>query len=449
MRRLQVALVLVLFAMPSHAAVWEFVADLTDANLVLKLVPDPAHKRLLMGTTRGYRVYEPLTESWLRREPGGYMGSYKVLCFLSDPFDSLALLTGREDASWYGYIMDNTGLTELGPIIMAGWDPPAGEEARGGVWGIGRAIDTSATLFACTLGHGAHGYILRSEDGGLSWETSLSITDGGWDLDIAPDGAVLVAHGSPGYPYTGHGILRSTDSGDTWLEISGDMPCAGAIGDVAIDPDDSRHLYARQGGTWEPADPALGVYETLDGGLHWQQVLQGNVYELAMHPDDASMLVAVLPGAIQFTRDSGRTWEDITGNVPWVVGVERAAICPTDARIYVADDVDGMWAMEINPTAADPIPSLALALRAFPNPFNPTTTLSFSMECAGTASMSIVDVRGRVVRRLLVAEAMQAGQQTMTWDGRDDRGAGLPSGLYFANLDAGGQRASLKLLLLK
>ena len=94
-------------------------------------------------------------------------------------------------------------------------------------------------------------------------------------------------------------------------------------------------------------------------------------------------------------------------------------------------------------------PSAALSLApAFPNPFNPSTTLSFALPLPGAAELSILDVNGRRVRTLLAA-VQPAGPQTRHWDGRDDAGRPLASGLYLARLAAHGETHVQRLLLLR
>jgi hypothetical protein len=82
----------------------------------------------------------------------------------------------------------------------------------------------------------------------------------------------------------------------------------------------------------------------------------------------------------------------------------------------------------------EPAPVVANRLHGnFPNPFNPATTVRFSLAGPGPASLRIYDVQGRVVRTL-VDEPMVAGEHTVRWDGRTDSGAQAASGVYFMRL---------------
>jgi hypothetical protein len=84
----------------------------------------------------------------------------------------------------------------------------------------------------------------------------------------------------------------------------------------------------------------------------------------------------------------------------------------------------------------------------YPNPFNPQTTIAYSTPKPGTARVRIYDVTGRLVRTL-VDEAKPAGYHVTTWDGRDDYGTEVGSGVYFVRLEAGGHVQGRKMVFVK
>ncbi len=85
---------------------------------------------------------------------------------------------------------------------------------------------------------------------------------------------------------------------------------------------------------------------------------------------------------------------------------------------------------------------------AQPNPFNPSTKLSFELAHDGFARLEIYDLQGRRIRTLVEA-TLPAGPHTRIWDGRDDSGRAAVSGVYFARLNSGVDHAMIKLMLLK
>jgi hypothetical protein len=94
------------------------------------------------------------------------------------------------------------------------------------------------------------------------------------------------------------------------------------------------------------------------------------------------------------------------------------------------------------------VPRPASLGQNFPNPFNPSTIIPFNLDQDMQAKLKIYDVSGRLVRNLM-NEVRSAGPNQIRWDGRDDLARGLPSGIYFARLEAGDYKATRKLLLLK
>ena len=87
-------------------------------------------------------------------------------------------------------------------------------------------------------------------------------------------------------------------------------------------------------------------------------------------------------------------------------------------------------------------------LTAAPNPFNPRTELAFALASPVDAVLTIHDVRGRLVRRLL-DRPLPAGRHAVRWDGRDDRGRAMASGVYLARLEAAGTVRERKLTLVR
>jgi hypothetical protein len=106
------------------------------------------------------------------------------------------------------------------------------------------------------------------------------------------------------------------------------------------------------------------------------------------------------------------------------------------------------WFGSTTGIATDDISRLAMRQNA-PNPFNPVTKIAFTVpENAGSVTLTVYNVSGRVVRRL-VDGPLSAGPHSVAWNGRDDSGENLASGVYFARLAAGGESLLKKMTLLK
>ncbi len=100
----------------------------------------------------------------------------------------------------------------------------------------------------------------------------------------------------------------------------------------------------------------------------------------------------------------------------------------------------------VTETAAAPA---GLALHANrPNPFNPVTTLSFDLPVAGHATLKVYDSSGRLVRTL-VDGTIAAGQHAAVWDGTDQAGRAVGSGIYLYELRAAGRTLTGRMTLVK
>ncbi len=104
-----------------------------------------------------------------------------------------------------------------------------------------------------------------------------------------------------------------------------------------------------------------------------------------------------------------------------------------------------------NPVAnSDPsAPALQTALLGnYPNPFNPTTTISYSLKDSAPVSVEIYNQKGQKVRTL-VSEAKAAGTHSAVWNGTDDNGLGVASGIYYFKMNSGKYSSTKKMILMK
>jgi len=84
----------------------------------------------------------------------------------------------------------------------------------------------------------------------------------------------------------------------------------------------------------------------------------------------------------------------------------------------------------------------------FPNPFNPETTIAFSLSNVGNVVINVYNVRGQRVRSLL-DEQREPGHHSIVWNGRDDSGRALSSGIYLYRMTAGDFTETRRMLLMK
>ncbi len=114
--------------------------------------------------------------------------------------------------------------------------------------------------------------------------------------------------------------------------------------------------------------------------------------------------------------------------------------CPSDtlsfAYPYVSED--------------DPVtPALVTKLHGnYPNPFNPSTTISFDLAKNTRVKLSVYNLRGQLVKTLASGE-LAAGRHQLIWNGTDSRNRSVASGVYLFRLDAGNYRSTRKMMLIK
>jgi hypothetical protein len=99
-------------------------------------------------------------------------------------------------------------------------------------------------------------------------------------------------------------------------------------------------------------------------------------------------------------------------------------------------------------------PDTPVVLRYFvgpcsPNPFNPRTTIHYGVAARGPARLSVYDVSGRCVRVLLDVPDLAPGIYESVWDGHDDRGRAVASGVYLSQLRTGGPVCNALMVLVR
>lgn len=99
-------------------------------------------------------------------------------------------------------------------------------------------------------------------------------------------------------------------------------------------------------------------------------------------------------------------------------------------------------------TNEDELPLTTRLEGNYPNPFNPSTRIDFSLQTANFTNITMYNCKGQLVRTLL-AEQVPAGHYSVVWDGRDEQGRQVVSGIYFCRLTSGNQEVAKKMILLK
>ena len=154
---------------------------------------------------------------------------------------------------------------------------------------------------------------------------------------------------------------------------------------------------------------------------------------------------------IAYTSDGGSTWSLQPDPVPmststgWYFGVYMF-----DNRNGFIVGSGGTILKTSNGGTTDAVqtmnerPSDFQLLQNFPNPFNPSTNISFSLPERAVVRLTVFDLLGRTAATLVNGEYLNGGTHTIKWDAAD-----FPSGVYFYKLEAGNISQTRKLLLLR
>jgi hypothetical protein len=211
----------------------------------------------------------------------------------------------------------------------------------------------------------------------------------------------------------------------------------------------------------------------LSSGLVYQNGSQGPVVGIRMLAN-LSSVTALANGTTKagLTRDemfsvlssNGSVDPQLNGDLFTVLSSQALALEPRDSvevafALLAADNVQALYersarAAELYgaPTSVDNDPnSLPNSLELqqnYPNPFNPSTTISFNVPTSGDVTLEVYNTLGQRVK-VLVNGLMPTGEHRVEWNGTNDAGGQVASGVYFYRLSAGDRSETRKMILLQ
>ncbi len=132
------------------------------------------------------------------------------------------------------------------------------------------------------------------------------------------------------------------------------------------------------------------------------------------------------------------------GRVPIRLGIQCLS---DDAFIFFVDDVTVMGGPDSNPN--DVVPVIETALQGnYPNPFNPETNIRFSLKEATPVAIEIYNVKGQLVKTLFNG-VKDSGNHALVWNGTDNHGRAVSSGVYYYKMNAGKYSSTKKMIMMK
>ena len=338
----------------------------------------------------------------------------------------------------------------------------------------------------------------ETRDGGLTWTDITSRITGRRPAGLCGMWVVSenLVFGVGRYGLGPSTLLKTTDGGRTW--ISKDMTdIAGVLIDVYFF-DEQRGLII---GSTAPADGALdawgdldtvnaAVFMTSDGGETWTIVHRTNRLHswgwkisfptpstgyVSVQGKNGSMVLKTTDGgytwfettladgvggsAIGFitedfgwiggnatarSTDGGVTWE----NAGWGRMLNRIRVLG-DTLAFASGDRVYRYRRDVSTSVdGDAAPYTILLEQNYPNPFNPETTISYTVGVHGHVEVIVQDALGRYVTTL-VNRSHSPGPYEIVWNGEDDSGIAVPSGLYFYQLRMASHTDARPMVLLR
>jgi photosystem II stability/assembly factor-like uncharacterized protein len=231
----------------------------------------------------------------------------------------------------------------------------------------------------------AHGGVWKTTDAGLNWR---NVSDHYIDfpavgaLDVSPsDPNVIFVGTGEGlqrqYISPGNGVYKSTDGGDTWINVG--LSETRHIAKVRIHPNNPNIVYVAAMGNMFGPNPDRGVFRTVDGGKTWKKILYAGetagAVDLTIDPAHPNILFAALNHHVTYpwneesggpstglfkTEDGGDTWTDITSHpglpqgLIGKIGISISAARPNrvyaiieanKGGVYRSDDGGSTWQM--------------------------------------------------------------------------------------------------------
>jgi type IX secretion system substrate protein len=314
------------------------------------------------------------------------------------------------------------------------------------------------TLFAGTAGMSL-GYPYKSIDGGENWSRIDPDTMWIWMPTLCGDS--IFVNGYPlrsgivgigidpvntniiyaGTNYTGN-LFKSTDGGVSWIAA-----CLQAGLPTTIEfSKNTSTIYV--GTSWSDDFP-VGIFKTTDGALTWSNPKSGlpdtlNVEKVQVFNEDDNELV-VLAGN---WRDSGGVWKyKDSWEFIGIDGSRVQTISLSGSKLYAGSR--GVYVMDIITSVSEDdflFPKNVYLYDNYPNPFNPTTKIKFTVPVGNEnvrSLLKIYDILGNEVATL-VDEQKSQGTYEVDWNADS-----YSSGVYFYSLQSGNVKINKKMLLLK
>ncbi|HNX00263.1 MAG TPA: FlgD immunoglobulin-like domain containing protein [Candidatus Cloacimonadota bacterium] len=193
-----------------------------------------------------------------------------------------------------------------------------------------------------------------------------------------------------------------------------------------------------------------------DAGLQWSEPISLNSVETPQLTQNNNPMVPewVYPGDyVEYISTdengyrTGRVHLMFLDDNSWGAASISPAVGQADGGRIMYASLDIKWPPVVG--INDPVaPNYSMLKQNFPNPFNPSTTISFNLPKASDVTLNVYNVKGQLVKTL-VKGSTPAGNHTINWNGTNSNNEGVGSGIYFYTLKTGNHTETRKMMLVK
>ncbi len=301
------------------------------------------------------------------------------------------------------------------------------------------------TMLAGISAFGA-GTLWKTTNGGQTWYDSPGSSHGVVSIMQHPAYPNQVVYTTPE-----NSLFRSYDWGETWSESAEWGGERESLSSIAMFPDYPGRILISSSGNGAYISNTFG--DTWDS---WNDHIPSiMVREIMSDPNNPTHLYLATNDSIFFSNDFGESWSDYTFNIGDLSqGIKRLQYDSLNHRLFAGHQRYGLFSLDLNTvsvydTDQPVVPSNSFEITSiYPNPFNPSTTIEYELPGHSEVKLVIYDVAGHEVQTLVLGAKSQ-GSYDINWDGTDQSGKQVPSGMYFARLQAGEYSSVVKMVYLR
>jgi photosystem II stability/assembly factor-like uncharacterized protein len=280
---------------------------------------------------------------------------------------------------------------------------------------------------------------LRSDDKGATWDTMSTDLSGYTALVVHPEFRDVLYVGNK------KGVYKSINGGTSWDTLA--FPDTNNPKILTIDPQNGENIYV---GVYYH-----GIYKCTDGGVEWNAMNSGlenlNIRAIDIHPLNSDHIYAgTYGGGVFFSENGGVSWDECNVGLP---SLYVKALTVDTAGVFVGfEELKGVYRKVIttqvvgNQTAEIPLDFIIFP--NYPNPFNDQTHIDFQVPVHSHVRLKIYNVLGQEVKTL-ENRYFNKGLYRIIWDGKNDKGQSVGSGIYLCNLEGEIGSKTCKLILLR